>query len=83
MELTNSIFFRPIKYSAIAFTALTLAGIAALMFIARNKDEDIAGIVASALFLAIFSTVVAIAAAILQRSSVKRERGTSVSTNDE
>ena len=59
--------WRRIKLSALAITGLTVAGIAGLMILAAGKDEDIAGIVASALFVALLSGVVAIAAAIGQR----------------
>jgi spore maturation protein SpmA len=65
MEVSSSVFFRAVEYCAIALCALTLTGIATLMYIARDKDEDITGIVAPALLLTIVSTVVAIAAGVM------------------
>jgi hypothetical protein len=56
-----------IQYAAMAVGALMLAGISALMFIARGKGEDITGIVAPALLITIISGIVATVAAVLQR----------------
>ena len=56
-----------IKYAALAVGALMVAGIGALMFLARGKGEDITGIVAPALLVTIVSGVVATVAAVLQR----------------
>ena len=44
-----------------------VAGIVALMVLSRGKGEDITGIVAPALLIAIVSGFVAIVAAILQK----------------
>ena len=68
---------RVLKYAAIAFGILMLAGIALLMFLARGTGEDITGIVAPALLITIVSGVVATVIAVLQkrerqRSSVRR-----------
>lgn len=63
MEVSNVL--RTVKYSALALCVLTLTGIATLMYIARDKDEDITGIVAPALLLTIISAVVAIAAGVM------------------
>ena len=57
---------RRVKYSAIAISALMVAGIVALMVLSRGKGEDITGIVAPALLITIVSGFVAIVAAILQ-----------------
>jgi len=57
---------RYIKYSAITISVLMLAGIAALMALSRGKGEDITGIVAPALLIAVASSVVATVAAVLQ-----------------
>jgi spore maturation protein SpmA len=75
MQQDQVIFLKAVKYSAIALSALTVAGIATLMFISRDKDEDIAGIVAPALLITIISTVIAIVAAILQKRSIDRDGG--------
>jgi hypothetical protein len=56
-----------IKYAAMAVGALMVAGIATLMFLARGKGEDIAGIIAPALLVTILSGVVAAIAAFLQK----------------
>ena len=56
-----------VKYSAIAISALMVAGIVALMVLSRGKGEDITGIVAPALLITIVSGFVAIVAAILQK----------------
>jgi hypothetical protein len=58
---------RRVKYSAIAISALMVAGIVALMVLSRGKGEDITGIVAPALLITIVSGFVAIVAAILQK----------------
>ena len=56
-----------IKYAAVTISGLMVAGIATLMFLARGTGEDITGIVAPALLLTFFSSVVAIVAAIFQK----------------
>ncbi|HUR59932.1 MAG TPA: DUF2975 domain-containing protein [Opitutaceae bacterium] len=63
---------RRIKFSALGLSALMLAGIAALMVLAAGKDEDIAGIVAPALLIALLSGAVAAVATVLQK---RREKG--------
>jgi hypothetical protein len=72
-----------VKYSAVAISALMLAGIATLMVLARGTGEDITGIVAPALLLAALSGAIAAIAAILQRRAqksidAKSENGLSV-----
>ena len=62
---------RALKYGAILLCALTLVGIAVLMYISWDKDEDITGIVAPALLIAIMSAFAAIVAAVLQRRAQK------------
>lgn len=61
--------WRRIKFSAIALCALMLAGIAGLMVLAAGTGEDITGIVAPALLIALLSGAVAIVAAVGQRRS--------------
>ena len=59
-----------VRYSAIAFGLLMVAGILTVMILARGKtgdDGDIAGVVAPALLLTCVSAVVAAAAAVGQR----------------
>ena len=58
---------RKIKLSAFALSALMVAGIVALMILSAGKGEDITGIVAPALLIALVSGVVATVAAVLQR----------------
>ena len=58
---------RRVKLSALGVSALMLAGIGTLMVLAAGKDEDIAGIVASALFVTLISGAVAGAAAFLEK----------------
>lgn len=74
MNIDQTTLFKLVNYLAIAFTALTLVGIAALMYISWDKDEDIAGVVASASFMAIISTFAAIVAAILQRRAKAKNK---------
>jgi hypothetical protein len=64
--MQEALLLKAVKYAAIAISVLMLAGIAALMVISWDKDEDITGIVAPALLIAIVSGIVAIATAILQ-----------------
>jgi hypothetical protein len=61
-----------IKLSAMAVSVLMVAGIVTLMILAAGKGEDIAGIVASALFVTLVSGIVATIAAILQKGAQKR-----------
>lgn len=56
-----------IKYAAVTISGLMVAGIATLMVLARGTGEDITGIVAPALLITIFASVVAIVAAVLQK----------------
>jgi hypothetical protein len=67
MQYDSTFFLKAVKYSALSVCGLMVAGIATLMYIAWDKDEDIAGIVASALFITIVSAIIAVAAAIVQR----------------
>jgi hypothetical protein len=60
---------RLVKYAAIAISILMVAGIAALMFLARGTGEDITGIVAPALLITIVSSVVAIVSSVSQKRS--------------
>ena len=72
MEADTIYFLRAAKYGATLLSALTVAGIATLMFISWDKDEDITGIVAPALLIAIMSAMTAIIAAVLQRRAQKQ-----------
>ena len=65
--MQETFILKAAKYSAIAISVLMLAGIAALMVISWDKDEDITGIVAPALLIAIISGIAAIVTAVLQR----------------
>jgi hypothetical protein len=67
MKRDSTLFLKIVKYSASTLSALMVAGIATLMFLARGKGEDIAGIVAAALLITFVSGVVAIVAAVLQK----------------
>ena len=60
-------FLKLVKYGAMLLGALMVVGIAGLMYISWDKDEDITGIVAPALLVTFLSAVVAIAAAVLQK----------------
>lgn len=60
-----------IKYSAVTISGLMVAGIIALMFLARGTGEDITGIVAPALLITFLSSVGAIVTAVLQRHAQK------------
>jgi ABC-type sulfate transport system permease component len=64
---------RTIKVIAIAISVLMVVGILGLMVLAAGKDEDIAGIVASALFVTLVSGVVATVAAVLQKRAQKAQ----------
>ena len=57
---------KAVKFASFGFAVLMLMGIATLMYIASDKDEDITGIVAPALFLVVCSLFVAIIAAVSQ-----------------
>lgn len=67
MNEESTQFLKMLKYSAITVSGLTVAGIVTLMFLARGTGEDITGIVAPALLIAMVSGVVAIAATVFQR----------------
>ncbi|HMT06671.1 MAG TPA: hypothetical protein PKA82_01620 [Pyrinomonadaceae bacterium] len=69
MQNDQTAILKTLKLSAIAFAMLMLTGVATLMYISWDKDEDITGIVAPALFLTICSSMVAIITAVLQRRS--------------
>lgn len=56
-----------VKYTAIALSSLMVAGIVALMVLARGTGEDITGIVSPAALLAIISGAVALAAFISEK----------------
>ncbi len=60
-----------IKCAAITISGLMVAGIIALMFLARGTGEDITGIVAPALLITFLSSVVAIVATVFQRRRQK------------
>jgi hypothetical protein len=60
-----------VKYAAIAISSLMVAGIATVMFLARGTGEDITGVVAPALLIALTSAVVGIIAAVLHKRDVK------------
>jgi hypothetical protein len=63
--------FRRLKFAAISIGALMVAGIVALMILSAGKGEDITGIVAPALLIALVSGVVALVAAFLQKRALK------------
>ena len=65
--------FRTVKYLALTASGLLVAGIAAVMVLARGTGEDITGVVAPALLLAVLSVLTAVAAAVLQRTSGRRD----------
>jgi len=67
MQLTSTFLLKAVKFSAIALCALMVAGIGTVMFLARNTDNDITGVVAPALLISILSAGVAIAAGVLGR----------------
>jgi hypothetical protein len=71
MQQDSIVVLRMVKYSAIALSALMLAGIATLMFLARGTGEDITGIVSPALLITFISSVVAIVAFVLQKREQK------------
>jgi Protein of unknown function (DUF2975) len=81
MRQDSTTFLKFVKYSGITVSALMVAGIAALMVLARGKGEDITGIVAPALLVTFASGVVAIVAAVLQKRAQKainlKEKGLS------
>jgi hypothetical protein len=60
-------FLKSVKYAAIASAALMLAGIATVMFLARNTNEDITGVVAPALLITLISGAAAVTATVLQK----------------
>ena len=68
----NLSLIKTVKYLAIALAALMLAGIATVMFLARNTNEDITGVVAPALLITILSGATAFAASILQKRAKGR-----------
>jgi hypothetical protein len=67
MKQDSTLSLRIVKYSAIALSALMVAGIATLMFLSRGTGEDITGIVAPALLITFVSSVVATVAAVVQK----------------
>jgi hypothetical protein len=72
MKRDSTLFLKIVKYSAIALSALMVAGIITLMVLSRGKGEDIAGIVAPALLITFVSGVVASVAAVLQKRAQGR-----------
>lgn len=74
MKPDSTLSLKTLKYSAIAVSALMVAGIVTLMLISRGKGEDITGIVAPALLITIVSGVVAIVAAILLKRASRKHR---------
>ena len=65
----SATLLKTVKYAAIAAAALMLAGIATVMFLARNTNEDITGVVSPALLITLVSVAAAVAAAVLQRKA--------------
>lgn len=70
--MLNPTLLKTVKYAAIAVAILTLAGIATVMFLARNTNEDLTGDVSPALLITILSGAAAFAASILQKRSKGR-----------
>ena len=64
-------FLKAVKYLAIAVAALMLAGIATVMFLARNTNDDITGVVSPALLITILSSATAFAASVLEKRAKK------------
>lgn len=60
-----------VKYTGVTISGLMVAGIIALMFLARGTGEDITGIVAPALLITFLSSVAAIVATVFQRRRQK------------
>ena len=67
MKQDSTQFLKTVKYSAIALSALMVAGIVSLMILSRGKGEDITGIVAPALLITFASSIVATVAAVVQK----------------
>ena len=67
MKQDAVLFWKMVKYAAVAVGGLMTIGIVTLMFLARGTGEDITGIVAPALFVTFAAIVVAIVAAVVQR----------------
>jgi hypothetical protein len=67
MTQDSARFLKTVRYSATAVGVSMVAGIVTLMVIARDKNEDITGIVAPALLITFISGIVAVVAAVLQR----------------
>jgi hypothetical protein len=67
LKRDSILFLKIVKYSAIALSALMVAGIVTLMVLSRGKGEDITGIVAPALLITFASSAVAIVAAVFQK----------------
>lgn len=60
-----------VKYSAMVVSGLMVAGIGAVIFLARGTGEDITGVVAPALLMAMVAGGVAIVAAVLEKRGAK------------
>jgi hypothetical protein len=67
----STLSLKVVKYSAIALSAVMVAGIVTLMVLARGTGEDITGIVAPALLITFASSVVATVAAVCQKRAQK------------
>jgi hypothetical protein len=67
MKQDSTQFLKTVKYSAVALSALMVAGIVSLMILSRGKGEDITGIVAPALLITFASSIVATVAAVFQK----------------
>jgi hypothetical protein len=67
LKRDSILFLKIVKYSAIALSALMVAGIVTLMVLSRGTGEDITGIVAPALLITFASSVVATVAAVFQK----------------
>ena len=72
MTQDSTRFLKTVRTSALAISALMVAGILTLMILARGKDEDITGIVAPALLITILSGVVAVVASVLRKRAQQR-----------
>ncbi|WP_433220678.1 hypothetical protein ACQP00_18490 [Dactylosporangium sp. CS-047395] len=59
-----------VQYLALGVAALMVAGIVAVMVLARGTGEDITGVAAPALLLAVLSLAVAIGAGIRRRRRI-------------
>lgn len=72
MKQDAILFWKLVKYAALAVGALMVAGIVTLMVLARGTGEDITGIVAPALLVTFASIVVVIVAMVRERREKRR-----------